>query len=441
MLRRFSKPVAFGLILLFQVVFLHEAVGQWTKSAGIGSSFVGSFTASGNTLFSTVGAASPDSIYISSDNGATWSFTTGDTVPLIGTAMVAMGTDLVVGSNEPGGSYYSTNEGSKWASNVLDFPLPNLSRFSISSLTEIAGTIFCGTIGGVYQQTTLGAAWTPDTVGMEFSGGYPSISSFAVSGSDFFAGTEEAGVYLSTNNGASWSPINNGLPTSYFTGTTVGDMTTIGTTLFAILLDTDQIHSEIYSTTNNGQTWARSNLQSQNWNNVQGFISIGQNLYVAADTSVYLSTDNGANWVPENLGFPATGDNNGYIVTITTSGPNLVVGTYGDGIWTRKLSEFPMSSVSPNANADLKEGLSLSLSENPASDEGTKIEYTLLSGGQIQILLMDELGRTVRMLQDGFAATGMNEITLDAHTLVPGTYFVRATANGMTAMQKLVISR
>ena len=44
-------------------------------------------------------------------------------------------------------------------------------------------------------------------------GGY--VSSFVVSGTDLFAGTDGGGVFVSTNNGENWRAINSGLANSY----------------------------------------------------------------------------------------------------------------------------------------------------------------------------------------------------------------------------------
>ena len=87
------------------------------------------------------------------------------------------------------------------------------------------------------------------------------------------------------------------------------------------------------------------------------------------------------------------------------------------------------------------DGLSLYLTQNPASNTGTSLSYTLQNGGPVQVELMDALGRDVRMLQNGHASAGQNSISIDPKTLAPGTYFIRVEAPGMSAMRKLVITR
>ncbi|HZK76855.1 MAG TPA: T9SS type A sorting domain-containing protein [Candidatus Kapabacteria bacterium] len=98
------------------------------------------------------------------------------------------------------------------------------------------------------------------------------------------------------------------------------------------------------------------------------------------------------------------------------------------------------NSVRPDG-AQSSDGLKLTISQNPATSAGTQVLYSLPNSSDVRVELMDELGRSVRMLQNGRAPAGQNIITIDPLTLAQGTYFVRVEANGMTAMQKLVITR
>lgn len=335
-----------------------------------------------------------------------------------------------------------SNVGSAWNSNNLDLPNTPHSGDGIYSMLVMNNIIYAATVAGVCQQASPGSAWSLDTVGTTFGDGeVPAINSLFVSGSNIFAATQGAGAYLSTNNGTSWSQINNGLPSSYYYGIIVGRFSVMGSTLFAAVADTDQIHTEIYSTSDNGHSWSKVNLEPQDWGDVFGFISSGQHLFAAGDSGIYVSSDRGVDWNQASLGLPSSDGNEHLIVSLDTSGPNLVAGTFANGIWTRKLSDFPTSAVGPASNYATNSGLSLTLSENPASNIGTKIVFTLQYDGLTQVLMMDELGRTVRMLQNGYSPAGVNQILIDPTSVEPGTYFVRATANGASVMQKLVITR
>jgi Secretion system C-terminal sorting domain len=84
--------------------------------------------------------------------------------------------------------------------------------------------------------------------------------------------------------------------------------------------------------------------------------------------------------------------------------------------------------------------LNLTLSDNPVLSAGTRLSYNLRTGGPVQVELMDELGQSVRMLENGRASAGTNIVSIDPKTLASGTYFIRVEAEGTSAMQKLVIS-
>jgi hypothetical protein len=434
--------IRFATGALFFVAFQHPAFAQWTQASEIGNISI-SCVASGAALVAC-GHSKPDTstIFISSNNGTSWA-AAATNVPTIVTTIVNVGTSFIVGSDQPGASIYSTNFGSTWNPNILDFPNPIISHYSIYSLVVIGTTIFAGTGSGVFQQTSAGAAWTADTTGTVAPDAFGPANAvcFLVSGSNFFMGTQENGAYLSTNAGVLWTPVDNGLPKSFFYGTTIDGFMALGSTIYAAVADTDGIHTEIYSSTNDGSLWTKSNTQSQNWGTGYGFVTSGAAMFAATDSGVFYSLDKGADWIQADQGLPAYSGSGHYVTAIDTSGGNLVIGTGSNGVWTRKLSDFGGASVSSNTSASSNDGLSLTITENPASSAGTKIVYTLHNGGLTQVLLMDELGRTVRMLQNGDALAGQNIVSLDTRSLAPGTYFVRVEADGMTAMQKLVISR
>jgi hypothetical protein len=85
--------------------------------------------------------------------------------------------------------------------------------------------------------------------------------------------------------------------------------------------------------------------------------------------------------------------------------------------------------------------LGLTISQNPASNSITKVFYTLKNDATARVELVDMMGRSVRILQNGRASQGQHVLAIDPNTLASGSYFVRLTADGKSAMQKLVIAR
>jgi hypothetical protein len=96
------------------------------------------------------------------------------------------------------------------------------------------------------------------------------------------------------------------------------------------------------------------------------------------------------------------------------------------------------SGVRPDAVVD--DMMNLRLSSNPASNTETHLNFRMSEAGNAQVVLMDPLGKEVRMLHNGYAPKGDNIIPIDPAKLAAGSYFIRATANGATATQKLIIA-
>ena len=115
-------------------------------------------------------------------------------------------------------------------------------------------------------------------------------------------------------------------------------------------------------------------------------------------------------------------------------------------------SDFPGQISQPTYSIPVSSGvtempfsgdrsLMLRLSQNPVSNFGTKLFYTLSKDEPVQVLLMDPLGRKVKMLVNGMGHTGQNEILINPTSLACGNYFLRVMADGKVAMIKLTIAR
>ena len=138
------------------------------------------------------------------------------------------------------------------------------------------------------------------------------VTAFAVSGAEFFAGSNGRGVFRSTDGGTSWTPVNVGLTNPVDARSIVG----LGTNLFA-----GDPGRGVFISTDSGTSWtmASSGLPSL------GVLSLavsGTNLLAGSSGGLSLSTDNGTSWTDAGL----TGSN---IRALAVSGTNLVAGTAG----------------------------------------------------------------------------------------------------------------
>ncbi len=465
--RSYLKRAAFSFAAC-GVLFLAlqpKVSAQWTQSTGYSSNsmygFYGISFAGSNYLVVSVQAmnAPPnDSLYSSTDNGQTWApFGPNGGLPLVVVSnnslpnLVGRATFKYSDGSYTGILSYSTDYADRfqtWAPDTLGFPTSQPSNDPLASaLVTIGSTIYAADGAyGVYQQTAPGARWTADTVGMTLNGTPYSVGALIVSGNNIYASTYGAGVLESTNQGASWVPANSGLTTPALPGWTGPGGATFalsGTTLFAMIPNNNygfDTAYNFYRWSDNAQNWTLMNSAPLKGGVgvITNFTASAQTLFAAHDSTVNFSNDNGATWQQGNQGLPVFGSNN--ITAIQISGSNLVIGTIlSDQIWYRPLSQFASLSVAPSSDATA--GVSLTLSGNPASGSEVKAIFTLADAGVVQVKLMDELGREVRMLQNGHASKGQNMVTIDPLTVEAGTYFVRVEANGTSAMQKLVITR
>ncbi|HUI65029.1 MAG TPA: T9SS type A sorting domain-containing protein, partial [Bacteroidota bacterium] len=190
------------------------------------STYVSALAVSGTNLFAAVednrgeGTAG---IFRSTNGGTTWSEADAGLVDQyrIGPSVNAIaisGTHLLAGTESssdgpfylPGGVYLSTNNGTSWtAANS------GLASTSVRALAVSGTNLFAGTANGVFISTNDAASWTAVDSGLTSR----SVRALVVSpvpdgkaGINLFAGTDSDGVFLSTNSGTNWTSVNTGLP-------------------------------------------------------------------------------------------------------------------------------------------------------------------------------------------------------------------------------------
>ena len=78
---------------------------------------------------------------------------------------------------------------------------------SVHSFAVSGTNLFAGTVAGVFLPPTMAQAGLRSIPALD-------VYALAVSGTNLFAGTD-GGVFLSTNNGTSWTAVNSGLTNTY----------------------------------------------------------------------------------------------------------------------------------------------------------------------------------------------------------------------------------
>jgi photosystem II stability/assembly factor-like uncharacterized protein len=185
----------------------------------------------------------------------------------------------------------------------------DVCTFAISGSNLFAGTTdFFVDSGGVFLSTNDGSNW----IATGFQGTI--VSALVITGTNLFAGTPY-GIFHSTNNGTSWADLN-----TFFSNNDVRALVVSGTNLFA-----GTYGGGVYRSTNNGLDWTTTGLTSTI---VIAFVVSGTNLFAGTFAEgVYLSTDDGTIWTEVNSGL--TGN---HVTSLAVSGTNLFAGT-NDGVF------------------------------------------------------------------------------------------------------------
>ena len=84
---------------------------------------------------------------------------------------------------------------------------------------------------------------------------------------------------------------------------------------------------------------------------------------------------------------------------------------------------------------------SLNAYPNPANGE-TTISYSLNKSGNVNIVITDMMGRTVKMMNQGNQVAGTSyNVNLNTADLANGTYFYTLSVNGEKQTKKLIVNK
>jgi len=137
-------------------------------------------------------------IYISSDNGDSWTKVFSLGIFNVFFSFAVSGNQVFAGVL-PSGLYYSNDKGLTWTLQNSSISAKHIALSDTNLLCGVSG----GT-GGIYLSTDKGISWN-NVLPLYY--GY----AFATSGNFTYAGTSN-GFYYSLDNGYTWTPDNNGLP-------------------------------------------------------------------------------------------------------------------------------------------------------------------------------------------------------------------------------------
>jgi ligand-binding sensor domain-containing protein len=136
-------------------------------------------------------------IFMSADNGATWS-DIGPAGNDIHSIFVAGNGDLYAGTDH-NGLYKSTNGGKKWS-------VVGISGVIVYSIiSDKSGNLYAGATDGAYISTDNGNNWNKTTLNANL------VRSLIVSKTGYLFAATSSGIFRSIDNGASWKDFSAGL--------------------------------------------------------------------------------------------------------------------------------------------------------------------------------------------------------------------------------------
>ncbi len=107
---------------------------------------------------------------------------------------------------------------------------------------------------------------------------------------------------------------------------------------------------------------------------------------------------------------------------------------FGDTIFTTKMTISHNAAIDPGISGISK----MNIFPNPAKDYFS-IGCTLANEENMSIVLYNLKGQAVKSIQSGILPQGENKISSDVKGLPTGLYFIRMTANGETATEKVMV--
>ena len=372
----------------------------WTASTGIGAYFTLALGAFNGNLFAGVNFGQ---IFISTDAGQTWEFTNNGG---------ANGSDIrdfaSVGANlfaatAGGGVLISTNGGRNWAKAAS----AGLTNQRVNAFAVIGANLLAATPSGIFRSADNAQTWTAVNTGLSIT----NIASLAVSGTRLLAGTAVTNganeVFISDNNGDAWRVFGNGL----------AGLGANGTALYKLVVQDDRL---LATTTgglviNDAGTWRRV-FPGLPVNAMRGLAVSSNQLFAGSIYyGVYRSADNGQNWSFANSGLRSR------IVWSSLKEGNTLYAGLEDGLlatvdegrnWTR-VNLGGLSAVT---------GVNALLSHNNRRYAGTDSGVYVSADGQTWLR-----GTGLDSAVSYFAASGT---TLFAGTYADGVF--RSTDNGQS---------
>lgn len=399
------------ILILVYLLGLSQIFSQWKfLSNPINGRIIALTSSNTNLIAGYSGNSTNGGLLVSTDNGFSW-----DQKESMNTfySFIRNKSYLLGASNY--GVYYSLDDGITWKQTNL--------RGDIISLSQNSDKVFAGSYGVIYSSSDGGMNWSK-------SGSIPgNVLALVMNGNIAYAGATansdtQGGVICSTDNGNSWF-------LSGLQGKSITCLASIGSNIFAGTYGAGYGEGT-YRSSDYGKTWLELNNgipKIRSWE----FISVGSNLFVCSEEGIYLTTDLGETWSKVSL------DLKGGVVALSFVAYDsyLYVGTRGDGIYRRTLSE--MVTTVKKDNPKIPNEFTLSQNYPNPFNPTTTVNYSVPKSSFVSIIVYDFLGKYVASLVNENKAAGNYSVEFDASDLVSGVYFYQLQSGNFIETKKFVL--
>ncbi|MCB9241675.1 MAG: T9SS type A sorting domain-containing protein [Flavobacteriales bacterium] len=397
----------------WESVSYEELQTQWVQTSTPPNGSIWALETIGTTIFA---GATNGGVYMSADQGASWTQRNGGLTNPRVYSMVAHDGNLFIGTGgSNAGVYKSADMGASWT----DITPTNFNSTSdIRDLAVYSDKIYIGSQGdGIYVSSLTNissATWSNFNTGLQEN----HIRSLFVDGNTLYAGTYGEGVWKTDVDNVNWTLTSNTMVSSSdYIQTIDGN----GDALFAGNISGLPV---LYHSLDNGANWVTSSTSAFLDKPVYAITHDAAHVYAGTEgAGVLISEDNGAHWFTFNQGFKD--ENNQWycnqinVRSFAFDGDFIYAGT-DCGIWKRSMEVSGIKQPVP--------ALQIKAYPNPVKD----------------ILLLDLNEKANFQITDiqgvihasGKAPSGQHSI--DVNALSEGIYIIRFSSGPKVTSMKFI---
>lgn len=430
---------------------------NWTKSSTLSTG--NSFTYVNGVTYIP---SDKGRIFYSNNNGVTWNvyFLNNANVSklIYKPGILLAGINAVNGGSQTDeiGLYHSSNMGSTWEQ------YPDYHNSDISAITSNNNSILVANNNILMKTTNNGLNWIQMNLNTQWG-----ISALAYKGNSdtVFAGVNEShGVKKSIDGGNNWASMS-------LSAYNIKDFAFLKDKIFvATSEDGPSPYFGVFISTDQGLTWNRTGLDSVN---VSKLATAGSRIFaITYNRNLYYSDNFGNNWSHVTYNFVST--NCMYAIDSL----NLIVGTYGNGIfsssnsgatWHRINEDFfdiedyistitrvdnyiycgtffggikkrPVSDFVDVTNESVLIPKDYNLQQNYPNpfNPNTIINYNVSKSAYITIKVYDVSGKEISTLVQGYKTPGTYKVTFSGDNLTSGVYFYRLETKTYSETKKMI---